>query len=414
MLQILKKVYRNKIFYSFLFLIILMFPATIYRQSDNNTKLVITTIGVDKKDDEYNISALAVIPKASSDVNANLETFEGKGKTITEALENISLNTGKQIGLAHCDCIIMSKDIIQDNITLILDFFIRTANLTTNASILATDNQAKELVEVSKNSNNLFDLTLKDIVSNEEKSTMLNSITIESFYKSYLSKASTFCIPILSIEKSSDENNSSSQGGGEEQSESSQKSSGGGKSSGTLKNEKKIAILYQGKFVRTLSEDENFIYNLLSKKSDNFYIEIENINDEYTTMGLEVYDQISKIGLPLYKIENGKPYVQYEIWLNVMLEEIHSTQNFSYASIDSLQNFLSLPTEKEILKVIDEKRQSTVETMRKEKNDILNLYSKFNAYKHKAWLEYLKNLDNPKNYLENIDIKINVHLSYVI
>lgn len=392
-----------------------MFPATIYRQSDNNTKLVITTIGVDKDDDQYNISALAVIPKASSDVNANLETFEGKGKTITEALEKISLNTGKQIGLAHCDCIIMSKDIIQENITIVLDFFIRTANLTTNASILATDNKAKDLVEVSKNSNNLFDLTLKDIVSNEEKSTMLSSITIESFYKSYFSKACTFCIPILSIEKGDDSNNSNSQGGKENsEEEKSQSSSSDSKNTKTIKNEKSIAILQQGKFVRTLTEDENFIYNLLSKNSDNFQVEIENINDEYTTMGLEVYDQISKIGLPLYKIENNKPYVQYEVWLNVMLEEIHSTQNYSYASIDSLQNFLSKSAEKEILKTIEDKRKSTVETMQKEKNDILNLYAKFNAYKHKAWQKYLNSLDDPKDYLENIDIKINIHLSYVI
>lgn len=391
-----------------------MFPASIYRQSDNNTKLVVTTIGIDKEDDGYTISSLAVIPKTSTDVNANLETFEGKGKTISEALEHISLNTGKQIGLAHCDCIIVSKEIMEDNIAIVLDFFIRTANLTTNAALLASDAKSKDLVEVSKNSNNLFDLTLKDIVSNEEKSTLLNSITIENFYRSYFSRGGTFFVPILSYEKesSSEGEGSSNESGG---SQSGGENSGSAKQgNGKIKNEKKIAVLNRGKFARILTEDENFIYNLLSKNSDNLNIEIENINDKYTTQSLEVYNQINKIGLPLYLFDDGKPYVQYEVWLNIMLEEVQSQNNFSYASIDALQNFISDAVEKELLKTIDEKRQSTVQTMQNEKNDILNLYAKFNGYRHKEWQKYLQTLDNQNGYLENMDIRINVHLSYVI
>lgn len=391
-----------------------MFPASIYRQSDNNTKLVVTTIGIDKEDDEYIISSLAVIPKTSTDVNANLETFEGTGKTISEALEHISLNTGKQIGLAHCDCIIVSKEIMEENIAIVLDFFIRTANLTTNAGLLASDSKSKDLVEVSKNSNNLFDLTLKDIISNEEKSTLLNSITIENFYRSYFSRSGTFFIPILSYEK---ENSSEGAGSSNESSDSQSggENSGGSKQgSGKIKNEKKIAVLDRGKFARILTEDENFIYNLLSKNSDNLNIEVENINDKYTTQSLEVYNQINKIGLPLYRFDNGKPYVQYEVWLNIMLEEVQSQNNFSYASIDALQNFISEAVEKELLKTIDEKRKSTVKTMQEEKNDILNLYAKFNGYRHKEWQKYLQSLDNQNDYLENMDIRINVHLSYVI
>lgn len=389
-----------------------MFPATIYRQSDNNTKLVITTIGIDKDDNGYTISSLAVIPKTSTDVNANLETFEGSGKTISEALEHISLNTGKQIGLAHCDCIIVSKEIMEDNIAIVLDFFIRTANLTTNAALLASDTKSSELVEVSKNSNNLFDLTLKDIVSNEEKSTLLNSITIENFYRSYFSRGGTFFLPILSCEKgsSSEGGSSGNENGGEEQSGEEKSQKGQGK----IKNDKQIAVLDRGKFVRTLTEDENFIYNLLSKNSDNFNIQIENINDEYTTQSLEVYNQINKISMPLYLFEDGKPYVQYEVWLNIMLEEVQSQNNFSYASIDSLQNFISNAVEEELLETIDNKRKATVKIMQEEKNDILNLYAKFNGYRHKKWKEYLQTLDEEDNYLENMDIRINVHLSYVI
>ena len=68
-----------------------MFPTTIYKQADNHTRLVATTIGIDKSDDGYEITTLAVIPKVSTDVNANLEIFSAKGKSVSEALNNIRL-----------------------------------------------------------------------------------------------------------------------------------------------------------------------------------------------------------------------------------------------------------------------------------------------------------------------------------
>lgn len=388
-----------------------MFPKTIYMQSDNNTKLVVTTIGIDKSEEGYSISSLAVIPKVSTDVNANLETFEGKGKTISEALQNISLNTGKQIGLAHCDCIILSFDVLQENVAVVLDYFIRTSNLTTNATILATDTDAKKLVEVSKNSNNLLDLTLKDIVSYEENTTLLNNTTIEKFYRSYFSKASTFFLPIIGVEEESS-GGTTSENSGESDSGGSQ--GGEQQNGGKVKNEEKVAVLDKGKYVRTLTEDEAFIYNLLSKSSEYINIEIDNINDQYTTRSLEVYQQVTKIGLPLYKFIDGTPTVQYEIWLNVMLEEIQSKDNFAFASIDSLQNFLSTTAKNAILENIENKRQKTIDIMHTEKNDILNLYAKFNAYKHKDWIKYLKSLDNQEDYLEGVDMIINIHLNYVI
>ena len=412
MINTLKKLSRNKIFYFFLALILIMFPQTIYMQSDNNTKLVVTTIGIDKSEsgDGYSLSALAVIPKASTDVSANLELFEGEGKTISEALSNISLNTGKQVGLAHCDCIILSLDVLKENISSVLDYFIRTSNLTTNAALLSTDQEAKKLVEASKSSNNFLDLTLKDIVTYEELTTLLENTTIEEFDRSHFGKSSTFFLPILEVEQDEGGNSNSSQGSSD--SESSNNSSQN--SSGKIQNKTDIAVLSQGKFVRRLTDDEKFIYNLLSKSSQYQNIEIKNINDEYVNDSLEIYQQVAKLSLPIYKFVDGKPVVSYEIWINIMLEEINSANNFSFASIDSLQNFLSSTAESEILKVIDQKRISTVETMHSEKNDILNLYKKFNAYKHREWKEYLNTLENQEDYLTQVDIQINTHLSYVI
>lgn len=414
MKALIKKLFHSKFFLSFAFLIILMFPTTIYKQADNHSRLVATTIGIDKIDDGYEITTLAVIPKASTDVNANLEIFSSKGNSISEALNNIALQTGKNVGLAHCDCIILSKEVMNENIATILDYFIRTANLTTNSTLLATNQKSKDLVEATKSSNNLLDLSLKDIVTFQEDRSLLENTTIEKFYKKHFSKSSTFVLPIISVEETQDGNTGTSGQTSGNNDQTSSESSGSDNQQKKIKNESIVALIQNGKFVRELTKDELFIYNLLTGGSKYMSITIDDINDEYVTNSVEIYQQIDKTGFPIYKFVDDKPVVEYQIWLNLMLDEIISKDNFSYSSIDALQNFLSTTAEKEIKNQIQTKLQNTVDIMHTEKNDILGLYSAFNAFTHSKFKKYLSTLENQEDYLENIDIKINLHLNYVI
>lgn len=412
----IKKIIKNKYFFIFAVLILIMLPSTLYMNSDKDDTMIITTIGIDKEEDEYSLTALAIIPKGSEDINSNLEVFEAKGDTISHALDTIALDTGKKIGLAHCDCIIISQELMDENITKLMDFFIRTANITTNATIVGTDSKANKLIEATKSSNNLLDLSLKNIVTYQEKSTLIEDTTLERFYRTHYMKSSTFYLPIISVEESQE--SATSSGGGDN--ESSGNTSGSNGSSGSdsqkmkIKNESKIAVLENGKFSRYLTEDEMFIYNLISASSEDIRIEVNNINDEFVTNSTEIYQQVEKFVLPIYRFIDNKPVVEYYIWLSIMIDEIISEDNFSYASIDSLQNFMSQTVEDKIRESIDQKLDSTVSTLNSGRDDILGLYEKFNAFHHGKWIEYISSLDNQQDYLENIDININLSLNYVI
>lgn len=418
MFKDLKKIIKNKYFIIITILILIMLPSTLYMSSDKDDTIIITTIGVDKEEDKYSLTALAIIPKGSEDINSNLEVFEASGDTISAALDTIALDTGKKIGLAHCDCIVISQDVLNENITKLMDFFIRTANITTNATLVATDSKANKLIEATKSSNNLLDLSLKNIVTYQEKNSLLDDITLERFYRTHYMKSSTFYLPIISVDESSSDSSQSSGGG---DNESSGNASGGSSGSGgtqsqqlKIKNDSKIAILEHGKFSRIMTEDEMFIYNLLSHSSENIRIEVEDINDEYVNNSKEIYQQVEKFVLPIYRFIDDKPVVEYHIWLSLMIDEIISEENFAYASIDSLQNFLSEPVKQHIHEQVEDKLESTVKTMNNEKDDILQLYEKFNAFHNGAWNKYIMSLDNQQDYLENIYIDIKLYLNYVI
>jgi len=410
------KIMRNPIFYIFLALIVLMFPTTLYNESDKDRTLVVTSIGIDKEEDNYKLTLLAVIPKGSEDISANLEIFSAQGETISEALEDASTNTGKDVGLAHCDSLIFANNILNENISQILDYFIRTSNLATNASLIIAEEKAEDLIKATKSSNNYLDLSLKSVVMHDEKSSMLDNVTIEAFYKSYLSKGGTFCMPMLTTDK---QDNSSSQSGssgesGGNTSGSSNSSSSNNSGEEKIKNDQKIAVLNRGIKTRELTDDEKFTYSLLSPTSKNLKIKIEDINDNYVTNSTEVYEQVEKVIVPIYKFRDGKPIITYHIWLNVMIDEISSTSNYSYASIDGLQSFLSDIAKEKITEQINEKLDKTLTLMKENNEDILNVYTKFNAFTHNKWEKYLSSIGNPSEYLDSLDIEIKLYLSYVI
>jgi len=418
MLDIIGKIWKNKIFAVFMILIIITAPVSFYTQSDKDKTIVTSSIGIELEDDEYKVTILAVIPKGSNDVNANLETFDANGKTISEALDKISFDLGKKIGLAHCDSIIFTKEIMQSNLTQVLDYFIRTANLSTNPTLIATEDSAKDLLSAVKSSNNLLDLSLKNIIDSQEERTLLDNTTIDRFYRAYLSNNTTFAIPMLSVKSSS--GNESGGGGSGSTGNLPKEDSGGEQSSSStqeqknIKNETKIAVLKNGQFQTFLNDDEKFIYALLTKPSHYQKFTLENINDKHFINSTLVFQETDKIIIPHYRIIDGKPVVEYNIWLSIMLDEVKSQDNHSYDSVSGIKNLLTDTVKNEFHNQITNKLKNTNEKMQESNYDILNLYEKFDAYEYKQFHKYLSSLNNPNNYMSEISIKINLKLNYVI
>ena len=419
MLDTIGKIWKNKIFVIFAILIAITLPTTLYKQSDKDKTIVASSIGIDLKDDQYDVTILAVIPKGGSDVSSNLETFNATGESVSDALDKISLDIGRNIGLAHCDTIIFNEELMQTNLTQILDYFIRTANLSTNPSLVATPDSAKDLLDAVKSSNNLLDLSVKNIILSQEDRTFLSNITIDRFYRAYFSPNSTFTIPILSVKKEDSKSSSGGESGGgsnlPEDDSSGGSSGGGSQEQKKIKNDNNIAILKDGAIVSHLTEDEKYIYSLLTKPSSYQKFTIKGVNDENFINSDLVFQEADKFIIPFYKFDNdGKPYVEYNVWLSVMIDEVKSEDNHSYASVAGIRNFLTPTVEKLFYEQVAEKLESTIKTMQEKKYDVLNLYSKFDAFKYKKFHKYISTLETNQDYMSEMSIKINLKLNYVI
>jgi hypothetical protein len=52
--------------------------------------------------------------------------------------------------------------------------------------------------------------------------------------------------------------------------------------------------------------------------------------------------------------------------------------------------------------------------MKENNDDILDIYDKFYAFKTSNWKEYIASLENPEEYLKDLQIELDVNLNYVV
>ena len=111
------------------------------------------------------------------------------------------------------------------------------------------------------------------------------------------------------------------------------------------------------------------------------------------------------------------------VYNNSVLCQDDANQWENYSNSDKNANGVSLGAKMKMGAIIVQKSANkqiwstehiVTNAFESKNDDILNIYDKFNAFKHKSWHEYLHNLENPENYMKNVDLKINLHLNYVI
>ena len=129
-----------------------------------NNMAIITTIGIDKKDDQYEITLKETIPrKAENKVASDYKYYKATGKTVKEAIENAEENSSKDIYLKQVQNIMitdtsLAKKIPNDFKNTIVLFRVKNLDkvLRTNSNYKYLNNLAKEktvtLKQIRKNS----------------------------------------------------------------------------------------------------------------------------------------------------------------------------------------------------------------------------------------------------------------------
>ena len=321
-----------------------------------NDLAFISAIAIDYNDDNYELTFEILSDKKQGEENSNNKayTVSGKGKTLSLAIDDVSMAIGKKPYYHHLKAVIVDKQIAENRLDEIIDYLVRSADTRNEFYLVISPfNKANDIVKATSemipvtgdeivtliqtdyyNSNASYDMTFEDALEkflNDKVDAVTTSITLED--------------NIIKIAG--------------------------------------IAIFNNFNYIETLDSNYSSLFNLLNKNHDN-YLLTNYYKDKSFTIKINS-------GKTEYDINNNKITINCDIQAEIL-------ENNTDLDIrdDSIYKQINDDFSKIMAKDINE----LIELIKKDNSDILGFNLK----------QYKKSKKDKKEYLQDAEVKINVDL----
>lgn len=431
-----------------LLVIILAFPVSMSTQARLNMRVVITGLAIDKTDDGYEVTAQIVKPSPSSEssgTGASINFISDKGDTVVSALSKLSYKSGKVAGFSHTNFILLGKEMLTENISKVMDYFLRDTIIKDSVLLLVAKDSAKDEIQKTKDLELSVGLGLQKVFVYKEKESDGAMTTLLSFANKSYGYSQTAMLSMLSLtdESSSDSSggegsqkatganseqttSGESQGTGGEQSSTessgsqdgtenqggssdSSSSSSDGSSSNSGGSEQKsqyfeaitpLACFVSGKYVGLLETDDEIMGYMYSRSecvAEDVSLDDLNFGNLVNAkVGIDIKDKSNKKKI---RFEGETPCLDIYVKIsNASIKEIQSDMFFQVPSDEEFE-FIKQKLEEKISKTI----AKTFEKSKELKADIFGAFDLANKFHYK----------NVKNSFESMEdfiqaLKLNV------
>lgn len=435
------KILKQRMVVFVLVVISFFIPQLSENQNSIDIRAMITALGIDKKGDEYEVTAQLFVPSKSQ---PNKDIISAKDKTISLAAEQLYVKTARLAVESTCALIMLGKDLVeQENVMPVLDYLVRNNVITWNALVAVSDQEAsKALVELNKLESkspigwlNFFD------VSNRGYD--YAAVQLRDFIKGVYGITGTSYCPLLTTEKIPSEGQggtggsggggNASGGGGDgsqgsfnpikndgavfTQSSGSSGGSEGGSSGGSsgggsdekkgqapqLKLEGKTNVFVKGKKIAELNKDETEGMNWMNEKAVFHSIKLSDVGGYYFRDGDITLGIINK-KLKIKSQFDSNPTVIINMKIQLDLEEVmQSDIPLVIGKNDVAQKSKSL--NQKTAEYIEQKIRHIFEKSKELKADVLELVPLFNKYHNKKFKKFLETGRQPIDILDEIELK---------
>ncbi len=419
-MRLLKEFKKNPMLIVLLVIMLVFMPPALVSPGQNRERGVVIAIGIDKDEDEYEISFLTFIPTPEQSYTQKNSVISGKGETIAKSLYNAEIVMGRKIGLSHAKTTVVNEKLLEDDVSKHIDYLSRFASLSENTIFVCTSSPAKEILTTSSSLQSTVGLQLDEIIAYNAENLYISDTSLEAFYKGYYSRSSASLIGYLSLtDKEGDKGGSAQstgQGGStqvDEGSDTSGGESGGKQGGGSGQSQKQITnngeavLLKSGKLVEKLSANHLNGINLLNRKSVNQIVTVKDVDYNGGKYDFSYRIKRKRINTAT-KFQNGVPIYSSHLVLGLELVEIEG----EHERLKVNTEFSEMPPQ--IKKKIDEeiKKQFTeaMNILRKNKADVIGIHNKFFRDNRKAYKKFIKDIKSKDDFLDYVNFKINLEL----
>ena len=365
-------------------LLIIIFTLTsCYDNKELNSIAILTATEINKVDDNYIINAEVVNPQAPEKQTIKASPFviyTGTGKTIQEAYRQIKLSSSRYLYPEHLQVLIINENLAKEDISKILDFYLRDPSIRTEFNILiGRDNDilstTTPIEEISSSSIN------ETIKTNNRFQGVTNLTTLNELAIMSLNPNTEIIIPSIKLknitkEADTEENINNSK-------------------INTMYELSGLAIFKNNKLLGYLDNNQSISYNIVKSQVKSSVLSYECEKSKY--LSAEIINSKSKIS-----VKNNQ--INITVTADTTINESNCNLKLNEnKNISLLENNLSLHLKNNLENDINYIRNTY-------NSDVFGFLDEI--YKHN-YKEYLKIKDNWynktfKNYPINITTKVNI------
>ena len=379
----LLKIYKLMIL--FFILVLILSPKSVTNRPEIETKLLLTSIGLDKVEDQYRVSATAVMPQESQN-GSTMRLNVG-----VEAFEKLSLKMGKKLELGLCGLIVIGDTFGDESILPHLNYLMASGKIIPGAYlVLSPGKSAKETIEMSNMLSEASSNGLSKLIEHNALDTNMQSITLLKFLSETGSVTKSSYIPCIEIGKkdSGSDQEKPSDGGSDEG-----QSSGSGedkKGETEIKSLSKIAFYRDGRQIKFLDDEQTRGFTWSNKTSTQGLVSLENLKVQDIDVG-QIFCQLRSKKFKIKTgIDNGVPQTKMSVEVLLELEDRYKLSDlFKYYGISeeeinqNIKNQFAVKIENELVSVINVMKECDCDAMGLTTNLYKFHYNDYNNYPDK-------------------------------
>lgn len=326
---------KNRLILIVVIIMALLFFSSDFSLIDIEKTAIIVAIGIDKDESDIIITAQIGVPHATEEALDNSDTLiTGSGKTVMEAINNISKQTGWYPKLSFCNMIIFGNGIANDNIQSVADHLLASERFQNSALLAVSETSAKEFLSTQTPLDAISSFAIeKVLVENGAATTSVLDTNIKDFSKSVHGRNAYGYMPYIRIidgaingeEEGSSavtgliiNKNIGDNGLIDDFFKTNAFSGSGGQSENNsptaVYDASRTAIFVDGKIADILTKDETIAFNLLKVDADRVIVSTK-AGDEYAA--LEIFDSRHKISVSYGK----RPTLKLDLNITVRIAD---------------------------------------------------------------------------------------------
>lgn len=403
----MKYLWQNKVLIILLIISVFLLPVAISKPSQSQSDIIVTAIGVDKVENDFEVSIQYLVPTPESQFKQVLKVVSMKDKSFSLAVDKVILFLGRHLGFTHCKLFVFSDSLKDENLSNMFDYITRTKTNTYNINIINTNATAKDflLATINLEGNSfLMQQSNKDVKDIQLYGSIL---TMGDFYEQYLSKSGCSIVSVAELMKKEDIEGKKSSVGGETGSIGSESE---GSEDKIPVNNGKTLIIKNGKIYYSLKKEETNSFTFFDNESHNGIVEIEGVNDDYYENANVMVEIVKKKLKTQVFFENGKPVYVANLKADTRIIEINK-EKIEPNELYSQGVVITTELRNRIVDKIKSEMENAVKISKENNFDIIDVYSNFYKYKTKEFKEYLNTLNENEDYIDNIEFRINVEIT---